>query len=117
MIVALEWISGVLVLLGGVFCVTGAVGIYRFPDFYTRMHASGVSDTLGAGLVFLGLMVASLARMDAGVVPSLLMVFKLFFILFFLWMTGSTACHALARAAWLDGLKPWTAKGGDPSNS
>ena len=41
---------------GGFFCVVGALGMLRMPDFYTRMHAASVIDTLGAGLILLGLM-------------------------------------------------------------
>ncbi len=46
-----------LILLGGVaFALIGSVGLLRMPDFYTRLHAAGITDTLGAGLILLGLM-------------------------------------------------------------
>jgi hypothetical protein len=41
---------------GGFFCVVGGIGLLRMPDFYTRMHAASVTETLGAGLILLGLM-------------------------------------------------------------
>jgi multisubunit Na+/H+ antiporter MnhG subunit len=47
---------GFLVLGGGFFCLVGGIGLLRMPDFYTRMHAASVTETLGAGLMLLGLM-------------------------------------------------------------
>ena len=47
---AIDVASWVCLVAGGVFCVVGAVGLLRMPDFYTRMHAASVIDTLGAGL-------------------------------------------------------------------
>ena len=48
-----SWIS---LAGGGFFCVVGGIGLLRMPDFYTRMHAASVTETLGAGLILLGLM-------------------------------------------------------------
>jgi multicomponent Na+:H+ antiporter subunit G len=118
-------VAGALLLLGTFGCVTAAVGVVRFPDAYTRLHAAGVGDTLGAGAILLGLAVWTVLG-EAGVVPELvagrpeaawtrlLVATKLGFILAFLWSTGTTACHALAKSAWLAGLVPWT-RGGGPS--
>jgi multicomponent Na+:H+ antiporter subunit G len=87
-----------LLLLGGsFFAVVGAIGVVRLPDFYTRLHAAGITDTLGAGLILLALM------FQAGL--SLVLV-KLVMILGFLLLTSPTACHALAHAALSDGLEP-----------
>jgi multicomponent Na+:H+ antiporter subunit G len=118
----ISMVGGAFVVLGGVFCVIGVIGMLRLPDVFARLHAAGVTDTLGAGLVLFGLMICSL---DPGVdgalgVDDVLRVAKLVFILFFMWVTGTTAAHALAKAAWLDGLDPWTASsdedaGGVPS--
>jgi multicomponent Na+:H+ antiporter subunit G len=83
-----------LILLGGVaFALIGSVGLLRMPDFYTRLHAAGITDTLGAGLILLGLM------LQAG---WTLISVKLLLILIFLWFTGPIATHALSRAALLD---------------
>ena len=90
-------ISWVCLLLGSFFCLSGGIGILRFPDFYTRMHASGVTDTLGASLIFLGLM------LQAG--WNLVMV-KLIFITLFILLTSPTSNHALAKAAVHGKLKP-----------
>jgi multicomponent Na+:H+ antiporter subunit G len=87
-----------LALLGGVFFIAvGSVGMLRMPDFYTRMHAAGIIDTLGAGLILLGLM------LQAG---WTLITVKLLLILAFLWFTSPTACHALIRAALADPGNP-----------
>jgi multicomponent Na+:H+ antiporter subunit G len=91
---ALGW---VLIVGGGIFVVIGAVGLNRMPDVFTRMHATSVGDTFGAGLMIVGMMV------QAGVS---LVTIKLLFLLLFLWFTGPVATHALARAALTAGIKP-----------
>jgi multicomponent Na+:H+ antiporter subunit G len=83
-------ISWALLLGGSFFLIVGAVGLVRLPEVFSRMHAAGVTDTGGAGLILLGLMV------QGGLT---LVTVKLFFILVFLWFTSPTACHALAKAA------------------
>lgn len=95
--VALDVASGLCLLAGGFFCVIGAIGLIRMPDFYTRMHALSVIDTLGAGLILLGL----LLQVDAWLVAVKLVAIGL--LLFF---AGPTAAHALAKAARLRGLEP-----------
>jgi len=84
-----------LLLSGATFCVIGGIGLLRMPDFYARTHAGSVSDTLGAGLILLGLAIY------AG--PTLVAV-KLAFILMFLWLTGPVATHALVKAAYARGV-------------
>lgn len=85
-----EIIAMVFVYAGAIFCLIGAIGVLRFPDVFTRMHAAGLTDTLGALLVIAGLMF--LAGWS-------LALAKLLFILAFLWMTSPTSSHALAKAA------------------
>ncbi len=91
---ALSWAC---LAVGGVFCVIGALGLLRMPDFYTRMHAASVIDTLGAGFILLGLMLQSGLSLVAA---KLLMVGLLIF------FASPTATHALARAAMARGLQP-----------
>jgi len=94
---ALSWLC---LVSGGLFCVLGGVGLLRMPDFYTRMHAASVIETLGAGLLLLGLL------LQAGwtlVAVKLLMVGALIF------FASPTATHALARAAMVRGLQPLSA--------
>lgn len=104
-------ISWICLLLGSFFCFSGGVGILRFPDFYTRMHASGVTDTLGASLILIGLMFQT---------GWSLVLAKLVFILLFNLLTSPTSSHALAKAAMHSNLKPELydgqvpPQGGDP---
>jgi len=87
----------VLFAIGGAAVLTGAIGVLRFPDFYTRLHAAGITDTAGAALIILGMMVQA---------PSWLVVAKLGFVGFFLFMTSPVSTHAIAHAAWVVGLRP-----------
>jgi len=91
-------LSGLLLLAGIAFSVIGGLGLLRFPDFFSRLHAGGVTDTAGAGLVLAGLMVRS--GFD-------LVTLKLLAILFFIFVTSPTSAHALSQAATSHGLRPW----------
>jgi multicomponent Na+:H+ antiporter subunit G len=88
-----------LVSLGVVFMLLGAVGMLRFPDCYTRMHAAGKCDTLGGLLVVGGLAVYHGVSLDS---------IKIFFIAVFIFLTSPTATHAVARAAFTNELPLWT---------
>ena len=91
-------VSAILLLVGSVFALIGSIGIVRMPDVFTRLHAAGITDTLGAAGVLLGL------ALKAG---FSLLLGKLLLMLAFLLLLNPTACHALARAA-LHGLRrPW----------
>jgi multicomponent Na+:H+ antiporter subunit G len=90
-------LSYVLLVAGGLLGVIGGIGIHRFPDFFTRLHAAGITDTLCAALILLGL------GLQAGLD---LASFKLLMIFAFLLFTSPTASHALANAAIHGGLKP-----------
>lgn len=96
--------SAVLLFIGSFLCISGGVGILRFPDFYTRMHAVGVTDTLGAAMILIGLMLQS---------PDALILIKLIFILLMTLLISPTASHALAKAAMINDLKPKTFKQAD----
>lgn len=106
-----EGLAYALVYAGAAFCLVGAIGVLRFPDVYSRMHAAGITDTLGALLVLAGLVpLAGFSLATA----------KLLFILAFLWMASPTATHALAKAARHGGVEPALAgsgetRGGGPS--
>jgi multicomponent Na+:H+ antiporter subunit G len=90
-------ISWACIIVGAVFAIIGAVGILRLPDVFSRMHGAGIIDTLGAGLILVGLM------FQAGF--SLITV-KLILIVVFLLYTSPTTTHALARAALNGGVNP-----------
>ena len=51
------WVAGVLLVLSAVLCVFGAIGLLRFPDVFTRIHATSLAGVLGGGLVFVALTV------------------------------------------------------------
>ena len=95
-------ISSALFLLTGSFlCVSGGVGLFRFPDFYTRLHATGKGDTLAVFLSLIGL-----ALYEGFSLVSL----KIIFIAVFMFIAQPTATHAISRAGMKSGLKPWTKK-------
>lgn len=94
---AMDIFSWICIITGGFLGVTGAIGMFRFPDFYTRMHAASITDTLCAGLIVLGLILQS---------TSGLMILKLLLVLFILAYTGPTAIHVLAKTARQENLEP-----------
>jgi multicomponent Na+:H+ antiporter subunit G len=108
----IQILSWLLLLGGGAFGVIGGLGLLRFPDFYTRLHAAGITETLCAALIMLGLV------LQAGF--SLLTI-KLVLILVFLLFTAPTASHALARAAMIDQEEAYPPEGiekqGEPSSN
>lgn len=88
-----SWLS---LLAGCALCLIGGIGMIRMPDLYTRSHAASVTDTLGAGLILLGL------GFQAGI--SLIAV-KLLFIYMFLYITSPTSAHALVKSAYSKGIR------------
>ena len=86
----LDIASGVLLAAGGFFCIVGAVGLLRMPDFFTRTHAASLIETLGAGLILAGL------ALQAGFTLALLKLVILGLLILF---ASPTATHALAKAA------------------
>jgi multicomponent Na+:H+ antiporter subunit G len=97
-------LSGGLLAAGAFFVLSGGVGLLRFPDFYTRMHAAGVTDSAGAGLILLGLLLR---------VGDWQTAVRLLIIMFFMILTTPTATHVLAQAARRDGV-PTLREGGRP---
>ncbi len=93
----IDGLSWLCLLGGGFFCLVGALGLVRMPDFLTRMHAASVIETLGAGLILLGLM------LQAGFT---LVFAKLVMLGLLLLLTSPSATHALAKAALARGLVP-----------
>ncbi len=85
-----------LLVAGALFCVIGGVGLLRMPDFYARTHAASITDTLGAALMLAGL------ALQAG--GDWLVVSKLAFVGIFLFLTSPTVAHALAKAAYAEGV-------------
>ncbi|MFT5170375.1 MAG: multicomponent Na+:H+ antiporter subunit G [Candidatus Marinamargulisbacteria bacterium] len=97
----------VLFLAFGIFFFIGtAVGILRFPDFYTRMHAAGKGDTLSTVLMLAGCATYALGRGHFSL-TAWLVVAKLLFIINFIFIGSPTATHTIMDAGYETGVKHW----------
>ena len=95
-----------LLLFAGLFFFTGgAVGILRFPDFYSRLHPAGKLDTLGSLLALIALALFNLNHFSLGAVLTSL---KIILIMVFVFLASPTATHAIVDAGVRAGLAPWT---------
>jgi multicomponent Na+:H+ antiporter subunit G len=94
---AIEIASWFFFGLGGIVLVVGAAGMLRLPDFWSRIHAAGMIDTVRAEFMLAGMMLQS---------GLTLTTLKLVLIGLFLFIAGPTATHAIANAAWSAGEKP-----------
>ena len=92
-----DGLSALLLLTGGFFVIVGGVGLLRMPDLFTRMHAVGITDTIGTGLILVGLTLQS---------DDWLVTVKLLLILYFLVFTNPTSTHAVARSALDNDIRP-----------
>lgn len=102
MIPVADLVSWACLLAGGAFAAIGAFGLVRMPSLFTRMHAASVTDTLGAGLILLGLAV------QAGFT---LVAVKLAILALLIVFTTPVATHALAKAAMARGVDPLQTQG------
>jgi multicomponent Na+:H+ antiporter subunit G len=93
-----DLVATAALILGGLFFLAGTVGLLRFPDVYTRLHALTKADNLGLGLVVFGL---------AWQAESWLVVARLFFVWALVLLSSTTCCHLVARAALEAGIEPW----------
>ncbi|MDY6935854.1 MAG: monovalent cation/H(+) antiporter subunit G [Spirochaetota bacterium] len=101
--------SKILIVSGLFFLTTGVIGFLRFPDFYSRMHATGKGDTLGALLILLGF---ALYNLHHGFVwLDIVQSVKLILIAVFWIIASPTATHALLRSTFESGVQPWTKDG------
>jgi multicomponent Na+:H+ antiporter subunit G len=94
----LDWLTGLLLALGLWFLLAGTIGLLRFPDVYTRLHAMTKADNVGLGLVAVALAVQA---------ASLLQAAKIIFIWTLVLVASTTACHLVARSALREGKAPW----------
>lgn len=121
-------ISGTLICGGLVFFLGAAVGLVRFPDFYTRMHAAGKGDTLSTIMILFGIGLYQFHDMDFSLLKGFFTAFqfsslKEFFAQFkiellvaikvtaisgLIMLTSPTSTHALMEAGYDDGVKPYT---------
>ena len=103
----LEIIGSFFLLSGTFVCIIGGIGIVRLPNFFARIHAASVPDTLGAGLCLLGMVI-----LTCGLTPEqgydakliALVIVKLISIGVFIFVTSPISGHALAKSAYRDGV-------------
>ena len=106
MVAVIHEVLVVFLLIMGVFFFFGTtVGLIRFPDFYSRLHAAGKGDTLASFLLLLGLGLYNLHDLSAA---SLLVLAKIIFISVFIFIASPTATHAIMDAGYEAKVKHWT---------
>jgi multicomponent Na+:H+ antiporter subunit G len=99
-----------LLLVGLFFTIAGTIGFIRFPDFYSRMHATGKCDTLGEGLMLLALIIYMIGYegiFKGDLVHAFFVSVKIILLILFILLANPTSTHAIAKAAHDVGLEPW----------
>lgn len=94
----IDILTVILLLVGALFFLAGTLGLLRFPDVYTRLHALTKADNVGLGLIVIALMLQA---------DSWFVVGKLLFIWILILLAGSGVAHLVASTAQKRGLKPW----------
>lgn len=92
-------IGTILIICGLPFFISGTIGLLRFPDIYTRLHALTKADNIGLGLIIFGL---SLQADTIWTIARLLLIWLLVLI------ASASACHLVARNALQKKIPPWT---------
>ena len=99
----LNIVSIILILSGLVFFLGASIGILRFPDFYTRMHAAGKGDTLSTILIMSGMAIQVIGNFEGS---SILVAIKILAIAVLIMLTSPTSTHLLMKAGYDDGIIP-----------
>jgi len=94
-----------LMSVGLFFFFGTAVGLIRFPDFYTRMHAAGKGDTLSSALLLTGLALYNLHHLS---LDTALVSLKIMSIVLFIFIASPTATHAIMDAGYEANVKHWS---------
>ena len=102
-----DYLSIALIITGLFFFLAGAIGVIRFPDFYSRLHPAGMLDSMGLLLSMAGIALFTLFHHGFSI-ASLLTSLKIMLIVVFVYITSPTATHAIIDAGMRAGLKPWT---------
>ncbi len=89
----------ILIIIGLLFFLSGTVGLIRFPDIYTRLHALTKADNVGLGCVICGLALQS---------NSWAIMVKLLLIWLLVLIASSASCHLIASSGLQKNIKPWT---------
>jgi multicomponent Na+:H+ antiporter subunit G len=95
---AIDIISTMFLAAGSFIMITGTVGLLKFPDFYTRIHATGKCDTLGQTLIIVGCMFYE---------GFTFITIKLLLVAAFYLLAGPAGCHALMKAGYYTGVPVW----------
>lgn len=93
-----DYLSAALLIVGGLFFLAGTVGLLRFPDIYTRLHALTKADNVGLGLTVAGLAVQADSWAVAG---------KLLLIWLLVLLAGASVSYLIAHGALQRGVRPW----------
>jgi len=99
-----------LLLIGLFFMLAGTIGFVRFPDFYSRMHATGKCDTLGEGLMLFALIIYETGYeglFKGDLQHASFVSIKIILLILFILLANPTSTHAIAKAAHDVGLQPW----------
>jgi len=96
--VLINYISSLLLIIGGFFFLAGTLGLVRFPDVYTRLHALTKADNVGLGLIVMGLAIQA---------ESWFVVGKLLLIWLLVMLTGACVAHLVAGGALQRGIRVW----------
>ncbi len=94
----IEYVSLLLLVIGGFFFLAGTIGLLRFPDVYSRLHALTKADNVGLGFIVLGLSLQS---------DSFVVVGKLVLIWLLVLLSGSSVAHLIAKRALKKGIRLW----------
>lgn len=94
----IDWLSASFIIAGLVFFAGGTIGLLRFPDVFTRLHALTKADNLGLGLIVIGLALQT---------SNPTQILMLFFIWLLVLIASSTVCYLIANNALQHGIKPW----------
>ena len=97
-------VVSIILITGLFFFAVGVIGVLRFPDFYSRLHAAGKSDSLAAVLVVLAVALYNLQEFTTA---NLLVSLKIMLIAVFIYVASPTATHAITKTALVIGVKPW----------
>jgi multicomponent Na+:H+ antiporter subunit G len=103
----LDFLTWLCLMAGAFLGIVGGIGMHRFPDFYSRLHAAGTTDTLCSALFVVGLMLQAGFSLES---------VKLFFIFALLYFASPTSTHCVAYAALHGGLSPRVSRGPEERN-
>jgi len=94
----IDYLSIILIIIGAFFFLAGTLGLLRFPDIYTRLHALTKADNLGLGITIIGLMLQ---------LESIMAVGKLLLIWLLVLLSGASVAHLIAKGAVQRKIRPW----------